>query len=187
MFGRTGDPVLNGRLFDQLAEGVIDFDGIEFRGVEIEEIFLRQLFGIEGGLPGWVSPSGSADVESWHNSGDYNLRRLGADLPFVAVLFFLAFSFAFAGPEASGAAPSLTVSSSDLPTVSDAAARPANCGSFCCNLNTGSKRSPIFSTRAKTSFASNTRRAASFFLSACSTSSQLMGVDTVGCSRARRE
>ncbi len=34
MLGRFGDPVLDGRLFDQLAKGVVDFDGIQLRCVE---------------------------------------------------------------------------------------------------------------------------------------------------------
>src|SRR5579863_957799 len=60
-------------------------------------------------------------------------------------------------------------------------------GNFCFNSSSGSNRSPIFSKRDMTFGASNTSKPASFFLSARSTSSQLTGVDAVGCSLARRE
>src|SRR5581483_7345616 len=60
-------------------------------------------------------------------------------------------------------------------------------GNFCFKSITGSNRSPIFSTRLMTSLFSNTSSPASFFLRHFSTSSHDTGVDTVGCSRARRE
>src|ERR1700674_5500647 len=193
MLGRFGDPVLDGRLFYQLAESVIDFDGIQFRCVESQKFLLRKFLRVESGLPRRISPSGGANVEVRHMvyllsalrggaSRDYTLRRFaGSDFAFVFVVFLGVFFSARGG--ASPWAAMLMASS----TFSDSAASPANCGSFCFSFCTGSNRSPIFSTRASTSFASNTSRPASFFFSACSTSSQVTGVETVGCSRARRE
>ncbi len=67
VLGRFGDPVLDGRLFHQLTEGVVDFDGIQLRRVEIQKFLLREFFGIEIGLPAWIRPSGSADVELSHS------------------------------------------------------------------------------------------------------------------------
>ena len=61
--GRVGQPVLDGCFFDELAEGEVDLDRVELGGVEAEEFFLGEFFGIEGGLPGWIRPSGGADVE----------------------------------------------------------------------------------------------------------------------------
>src|ERR1700686_5679520 len=66
MLGRFGDPVLDSRLFYQLAEGVIDFDGIQFRCVEVQKFLLSKLLGIESGLPCRISPSGGANVELRH-------------------------------------------------------------------------------------------------------------------------
>src|SRR5216684_8239674 len=66
MFRRFGDPVLDSRLFYQLAEGVIHFDGIQFRCVEVQKFLLRKFLGIEGGFPCRISPSGSANVEMRH-------------------------------------------------------------------------------------------------------------------------
>src|ERR1700682_6449200 len=90
MLGRFGDPILDGRLFYQLAKGVVDFDGIQFRCVEVQEFLLRKFLGIESGLPCRISPSGSAYVEMRHRfaSRDYTLRRFaGVDFPFVFVVF----------------------------------------------------------------------------------------------------
>src|SRR6266446_5790286 len=66
MLRRFGDPVLDGRLFYQLAESVVDFDSIQFRCVEVQKFLLREFLGIEGGLPCWIRPSGGADVEMRH-------------------------------------------------------------------------------------------------------------------------
>src|SRR5216683_3014170 len=66
MFRRFGDPVLDSRLFYQLAERVVDFDGIQFRCVEVQKFLLRKFLGIEGGFPCRISPSGSANVEMRH-------------------------------------------------------------------------------------------------------------------------
>src|SRR5208337_2633730 len=178
MLRRFGNPVLDGRLFDELAEGVVDFNRSQFRSVEVEKFLLRKFLRIERGFPCRIRPSRCANVETRHMSRDYNLRRLPlADFPFV-FCFFLG-----RGRASAWAAMPMFLSSS----VSEPAASPANCGSFCFSFSTGSKRSPIFSTRASTSLASKTKRPASFFFSACSTSSQVTGVDTVGCSRARSE
>src|ERR1700716_751560 len=63
---RFGDPVLDGHLFYQLAEGVVDFDGIQFRCVEAQKFLLRKFLGIESGLPCRISPSGGANVKMRH-------------------------------------------------------------------------------------------------------------------------
>src|ERR1700680_1361443 len=68
-----------------------------------------------------------------------------------------------------------------------ATVRDLRSGNRCFNVMTGANRSPSLSTRETTCGASNTSRLASFFLKVRSTSSQVMGVDTVGCSRARNE
>src|SRR5271165_6318337 len=66
MFGRFRDPVLNRRLFYQLAEGVVHFYGVQLCGIEVEESFLRELFWVESRFPGWIRPSRGANVESRH-------------------------------------------------------------------------------------------------------------------------
>src|SRR5258708_6282638 len=66
VLGGFGDPVLDSRLFYQLAERVVDLDGIQFRCVEVQKFLLRKFLGIESGLPCRVSPSGSANVEMRH-------------------------------------------------------------------------------------------------------------------------
>src|SRR6266576_456241 len=63
---RFGDPILDGRLFYQLAERVVDLDSIQFRRVEVQKFFLRKFLRIESGLPCRISPSGSANVEMRH-------------------------------------------------------------------------------------------------------------------------
>src|SRR5438105_15370370 len=60
-------------------------------------------------------------------------------------------------------------------------------GSFCLSVSTGSKRSPIFSTRWRTLSDGKTSSFAFFFLSVFATSSQLTGVETVGCCLARND
>ena len=50
-------PVLNRRFFDQLPKREIDFDGVQLRGVVVQELLLRQLGWIEIRLPRRVSPS----------------------------------------------------------------------------------------------------------------------------------
>src|ERR1700758_1169512 len=60
-------------------------------------------------------------------------------------------------------------------------------GSFCLSFSTGSKRSPRFSTRARTSPERNLKSSAFFFLRQFATSSQVTGVETVGSSLARSE
>src|SRR5208337_4484505 len=67
MLGRFGDPVLDGRLFYQLAEGVVDFDRVQFRSVEVQKFLLRKFLWIEIGLPCRIRPSGGANVETRHN------------------------------------------------------------------------------------------------------------------------
>src|ERR1035438_10586683 len=67
MRGRLRNPVLNRRFLHQLAEGLVDFHRIQLARVEIEKLFLRELLRIKSGLPGWISPSGSADVELRHS------------------------------------------------------------------------------------------------------------------------
>src|SRR3974377_1704200 len=66
------------------AEGVVHFDGGELRRVELTEILLTHIMGIEARLPDGVGPAGSANVKwkigklstsllgSW--SGSYRLR-----------------------------------------------------------------------------------------------------------------
>jgi hypothetical protein len=66
MFGRVCDPVLDGGLFHQLAEGVIDFDGVQLGSVEIQKFLLSEFLWVESGLPGWIRPSGGANVEMRH-------------------------------------------------------------------------------------------------------------------------
>src|SRR5262249_51622093 len=60
-------------------------------------------------------------------------------------------------------------------------------GSFCFSLSTGSKRSPFFSTRARTWSERNFKRSAFFFFEQLATSSQVTGVETLGSSLARSE
>src|SRR5438552_5516357 len=60
-------------------------------------------------------------------------------------------------------------------------------GNPCLSFSTGSKRSPIFSTRARTLSERNFRRSALFFFRQLATSSQVTGVETVGSSLARSE
>ena len=74
-----------------------------------------------------------------------------------------------------------------LPVRISRARRPCHYGSFCFNFNNGSNRSPIFSTRFSTSSERKFSRSASFFFNADLTSSHSTGVETVGCSFARRE
>ena len=59
--------------------------------------------------------------------------------------------------------------------------------SFCLSFSIGSKRSPIFSTRASTWSERNFSTSAFFFLKQFSTSFQVTGVETVGSSFARSE
>src|SRR5712675_3162001 len=66
VLGRFSDPVLDSRLFYQLAERVVDLDGIQFRCVEVQKFLLRKFLGIESGLPCRISPSGGANVEMRH-------------------------------------------------------------------------------------------------------------------------
>src|SRR6476646_11128812 len=60
-------------------------------------------------------------------------------------------------------------------------------GSFCLSVYTSADRSPILSTRLRVSSQRKTSLRASFFFDVVSTSSQVTGVETVGCSRARSE
>src|SRR6185437_16572408 len=60
-------------------------------------------------------------------------------------------------------------------------------GSACLSVRTGSNRSPLSATRWSTCGAVKTRESVSFRLSAILTSCQVMGVETVGCDRARSE
>src|ERR1039457_1844548 len=99
MRGRLRDPILNRRFFYQLAEGVVDFHRIQLARVEIQKLFLHKLLRIKSGLPGRISPSGSADVELRHSRSiakvrsqiaevnpierNYTLRRFAAALAFV--------------------------------------------------------------------------------------------------------
>ena len=62
--------------FDELAEGEVDLDRVELGGVEAEEFFLGEFFGIEGGLPGWIRPSGGADVGERHGRRSIAVFRL---------------------------------------------------------------------------------------------------------------
>src|SRR6266571_4489482 len=60
-------------------------------------------------------------------------------------------------------------------------------GSFCLSSSIGSKRSPSFSTRARTLSERNFRRSAFFFFKQFSSSSHVTEVETVCSSLARSE
>ena len=74
---RVGEPVLDGRFFDQLAEGEVDFDGIQLGRIEIQKFLLREFFGIERRFPARIRPSGSADIELSHSDSGLYLAALG--------------------------------------------------------------------------------------------------------------
>src|SRR6266850_2601414 len=59
-------------------------------------------------------------------------------------------------------------------------------GNFCFSFSTGAKRSPCFSTRARTLSERNFSRSAFFLFKQLATSSHATGVETVGSSLARK-
>src|SRR5450631_2155220 len=71
MCRRIVQPVLDSRFFDQLTESEIHFDRIELHGVVAQELFLRQLGGVEFRLPRWISPSRGSCEELRHDKDSF--------------------------------------------------------------------------------------------------------------------
>src|ERR1700686_3674148 len=198
MCGRILQPVLNCGFFDELPESEIHFDRIQLGRVVAEEFLLRQLFRIKVGLPCRIGPSRRSYEELRHKIRSRLGRgrciagrraRFTQTRDYTLLAFFRA-ELLRAGfvlrPAFRGRAESFWAAIS-LRSGSFSAAMAFRSGSFCFNVITGANKSPIFSTREITCGASNTSRLASFFLNVRSTSSQVTGVETVGCSRARSE
>jgi len=61
-------PVLDGCGAGELVEGVIEFDCVEETGVEGEEVFGFDAFGVEWALPVFVVEAGSAYADVWFHS-----------------------------------------------------------------------------------------------------------------------
>jgi len=57
MFGRLGNPFLDGRVFYQLPKSKVDLDRVQLGRIEREEIFLSQFLRIKIRLPAWIRPT----------------------------------------------------------------------------------------------------------------------------------
>src|ERR1700758_600796 len=66
VIGSFGDPFLDRGFLQQLPEAEVYFHGIQLGCVVVEEVFLRELLGIEVRLPGWIGPSRGAGEELRH-------------------------------------------------------------------------------------------------------------------------
>jgi len=64
--GCGGHPIFKRRGGGEMTKSVIDFDGVEARGVVAKKAFLRELGGIEIGFPARVSESRSAGKKGGH-------------------------------------------------------------------------------------------------------------------------
>src|SRR5882762_19461 len=63
---RLGQPVLQGRFFDQLPEGIVHLHRIQLGCIVAQEFFLGQFLRIEIRFPAWVCPSGGACEQLRH-------------------------------------------------------------------------------------------------------------------------
>jgi len=70
-----GEPVLEHLCGWQGSEGVVDFDGAELSGVELEEFFSGRGGGVENGLPGGIGPTGSSCEDASGGGCGCNLGR----------------------------------------------------------------------------------------------------------------
>src|ERR1700690_3311077 len=182
---RLGDPFLCGGIFQQKAKGEVHFHRIQLAGVVSQQLRLREFFGIEGGLPARVSPSGCADVKLRHakplttdETGEHGGFYQGRFSARRGPLLFLRRTFFSACAAISTRREGAVVSAS--PT-------PVSFGSFCFSVSSGANKSPIFSTRCKTCCDSKTIMPAYFFFKVRSPFSLLGVFETLGLSRALSE